>query len=120
MLAFLRKTALWIMLIPSTIFSLGVASNQAVTIANGDRFPVLLSAGKIHQIPSLTIDPDGVAMLDDIHCVMTPQTHLNALADIFDEGGMCSIGDFMLDLGSWLFSYAFIVWLTVLILRVRD
>ena len=49
---------------------------------------------------------DGTVMLDDVHCVMTHKTHLNALADIFDLGTIYSIGDFGLILGGWLWSFA--------------
>jgi len=74
---------------------LGTASNQAVKIANHDKFPVL-DNGYHYQV-----NDDG--MMDDEHCVMTSETRLNALADIFDfEGKTLSIGDMLLNLGDWL------------------
>ena len=133
-MAFLRKTALWIPLIPIVLFLGGVASNQAVLIANHDRFPVLVNHTKLVNFEAETVetpfgsitvprpaevDDDGVVMIDDIHCVMTSDTHLNALADIFDFGGIYSIGDFMLMLGQWLLEYSLVVWLVVVILRLR-
>ena len=125
----LRSSCLWILLTPYAIFGFGVASNQAVLIANHDKFPVMLNARKIDKMLSsdqeqdlLTIlgikpkaapiakipDPDG--MLDDVHCVMTKSTHLNFLADVFDLGSIYSIGDFTLYLGEWLMGWTPFVW----------
>ena len=124
----LRTSCLSILLIPYGIFGLGVLSNQAVLWANGDKFPVMLNARKSDKILSqdqeqglLTIlgikpkapiaktaDPDG--MIDDVHCVMTSKTHLNALADIFDLDTVYSIGDFMLYLGQRLMGFTPFVW----------
>ena len=124
----LRSSMLWILLLPYGIFGLGAASNQAVLIANGDKFPVMLNARKLnkllnqdemadlekilgikHKAPiAKTPDPDG--MLDDVHCQMTSKTHLNALADVFDLGSIYSIGDFTLYLGEWLMGFTPFVW----------
>src|ERR1700678_3444009 len=40
--------------------------------------------------------------LDDVHVIMTSDTHLNWLADVFDLYNTYSIGDFLLMLGEWL------------------
>jgi hypothetical protein len=105
-----------------------VASNQAVLIANGDKFPVMLNARKLDKILNPTIDadlekilgikivekpapkPDPDGMIDDTHCQMTSKTHLNALADVFDLGSIYSIGDFTLYLGEWLMTWTPFVW----------
>ena len=122
MMNFLRKTALWILLLPVAIYGVGAASNQLVLIANHDTFPVLINQHKIDArnaeiadaiadgakgIPA-PVGPDG--MIDDVHCVMTNHTHLNALADVFDIGGIYSIGDFLLYLGQWLGAFCPFIW----------
>ena len=108
MFNFLRKTALWIVLIPWAIFGVGFASNQLVLIANHDTFPVEANTIKERILVAkatvkyqdmaqeLSMDPDLPAgMIDDTHCLMTSKTHLNFLADVFDRGnGIYSIGDF--------------------------
>ena len=128
----LRSSCLWILLTPYIVLGLGAASNQAVLIANHDKFPVMLNARKLDKILSssaeadlLTIlvikpkpflpapDPDG--MIGDVHCVMTKSTHLNALADVFDLGSIYSIGDFGLYLGQWLMTWMPFVWGATLI-----
>ncbi len=58
-------------------------------------------------------------MLDDVHCVMTPQTHLNFLADVIDVGSIESVGDLLIDLGSWSWPYAPFVWGTALLVKNR-
>lgn len=116
MFKFLRKTALWILLAPIAFGFLGAASNQAVLIANQDTFPVSVNLVKARDMrPDAVVLEDGTVMLDDVHCLMTPRTHLNFLADEFDLGGIYSIGDFGLILGEWLWPFAPLVWgLTVL------
>ena len=113
--SFLRKTSLYLLAVPALCFFLGAASNQAVLIANHDRFPVMLNdtktaifADKLNseEIPSLiyhSIVKDG--MIDETHCLMTPQTHLNILADVFDLGSIYSVGDFLLILADWLWAF---------------
>ena len=135
----LRSSLLWILLAPYGIFGLGVLSNQAVLWTNHDKFPVMLNARKLagikqrDEIESLlekivglkpkapiakTPDPDG--MIDDVHCVMTSKTHLNALADVFDLGSNYSIGDFTQDLGEWLMGFTPFVWGYAVIKKLYD
>ena len=134
----LRSSCLWILLAPYAIFGLGVASNQAVLIANGDKFPVMLNARKLDKILNPTIDadlekilgikivekpapkPDPDGMIDDTHCQMTSKTHLNALADVFDLGSIYSIGDFTLYLGEWLMTWTPFVWGYAVIKKLYD
>ena len=113
--SFLRKTSLYLLAVPALCFFLGAASNQAVLIANHDRFPAMLNdtkaaifADKLNseEIPPLiyhSIVKDG--MIDEVHCVMTPQTHLNILAEVFDFGSIYSVGDFLLILADWLWAF---------------
>jgi hypothetical protein len=109
---FLRKTSLYILAVPVLFTFLGAASNQAVIIANHDRFPVMVNDVKLEEmtapkaptvlnlfVPAPVLKMDGAVMLDDTHCNMTAETHLNALADIFDmKDAIYSIG--------WLWAFA--------------
>jgi hypothetical protein len=120
MLKFLKKTSLYILALPLLLTVLGAASNQIVLIANHDTFPVMLNekkteaataeqkfvASPIMKPQPAMEDVDGTVMLDDVHCVMTHKTHLNAMADVFDLGNIYSIGDFGLILGDWLWVFA--------------
>jgi len=111
---FLKKTYLWILALPLALSLMGAASNQAVLVANNDTFPVRISEVKVAMLEvqdgaTYTL-PDGKVMLDPAHCVMTNKTHLNVLADNFDLGGIESVGDLSLDLGSWMWLFAPFVW----------
>ena len=124
MFSFLRRTSLYILAIPVLFTFLGAASNQVVLIANHDTFPVLVNEKKVADMaarddkeekpstPSFTTpvpaeEMNDVVMFDDVHCLMTPKTHLNAFADIFDlKDAIYSIGDFSLILGGWLWAFA--------------
>lgn len=114
MFKFLRKTYLYVLAIPVLTFVLGVASNQAVLIANNDTFPVRISEVKVQLLKAeegATITmPDGKVMLDPVHCVMTDKTHLNWLADNFDLGSIYSVGDFGLYFAEWMWSFAPFIW----------
>jgi len=130
---FLKKTALWILAIPLALSLMGAASNQLVLIVNHDKFPVEVNTLKeevmVYKMESdwkaataeAGVDlpvPEG--MIDDVHCVMTHDTHLNYLADIFDlHDGIYSIGDFGLRLGEWLMTFAPFVWAFEVINRLR-
>ena len=123
MFKLLRKTLLWMLLIPPAIGNLGMASNQAVLWANNDTFPVRINLVKlmewsdggksVHVIPPDfdPAHPDGAIMLDTIHCLMTNKTHLNWLADNFDfHDTIVSVGDMLIDLGQWSGQYLPVLW----------
>ena len=59
--------------------------------------------------------------IDDTHVIMTKQTHLNFLADVFDlkSDGIYSVGDFMLMLGEWLWAFAPFVWAFAVVNKLR-
>jgi hypothetical protein len=139
MLNFLRKTALWILLAPTAIFGLGLASNQAVLVANHDKFPVMWNSYKAASL-SLAIekatqsDDEDVAeqanfdlialheygYLDDTHVLMNSKTHLNFLADWIDlKSATYSIGDFLIDAGEWGFTYCPFLWFGVAVSRLN-
>ena len=120
MWSFLRRTSLYILAIPVLFTFLGAASNQAVLISNFDRFPVMVNAKKLQEMtepreqkainfnkPIPAFETGDTVMLDDVHCNMTSETHLNFLADVFDmHDAIYSIGDFMLMLGEWFGTFA--------------
>lgn len=113
-LAFLRKTYLWVLALPIAFVLLGAASNQTVLIANHDTFPVLLNSKKVAEMtrtegPGATLDQvmcrvldicgnrfgvwcSGVRygdwvdgqFIDDTHVVMNADSHLKALSDVID------------------------------------
>ena len=99
--------------------------NQAVIVTNHDKFPVMLNERKAAQylegaskkcffgglVCVGSNEPNTDGMIDDVHCLMTPQTHLNFLADWIDlHDAIYSPGDMLLELGDFLFSYAPLVW----------
>jgi hypothetical protein len=113
---FLRVTFLWLVISPISLGLLGVCLNQAVLITNRDKFPVLMNEFAVEKNK---IGPDG--MLDDVHCVMTPYTHLNFLSDVFDDhGDIYSIGDLCMNTGAWLTPYLFVVWLTLVVKKLYE
>ena len=119
---FLRVSCLWVLLAPWASLGLGIASNEAVLISNHDRFPVMMNPVKLDDLRGIqgqtTLPAD---MLDDVHCVMTKDTHLNSLADVFDfKDGIYSIGDGLTELGQWANEFCVIAWLTLIFKKVWD
>lgn len=110
--AFLRTTMLWVLLLPYAAFVVGFASNQAVLIANHDNFPVM-----VNEMMRVHFEPDANGLMDkEGHCVMTKDTHLNALADIFHVGdSYVSIGDYFLDAYTWLNGFCIYVWVVLVV-----
>jgi Family of unknown function (DUF5317) len=119
---FLRVTMLWVMLLPLLVGFAGVASNQLVLIANHDKFPVMLNEHKNNMRDgdgNALVDADG--MIDDAHCVMTSETHLNVMADIFDfKDAIYSVGDGLINLGAWGWTWAPFVWVGLVIRRLHE
>ena len=134
MLKFLRKTALWVVALPLLCFFLGAALNQAVLVANHDKFPVMWNDAKVnlYRLEATKAAEDGneqaeIALallehgyLDDTHCLMTKDTHLNFLADWIDmKSATYSPGDLVLELGESGLIYAPFIWATIVIGRLR-
>ena len=120
-LQFLRTTALWLLLLPVATGFTGITLNQAVLIANHDKFPVMINE-KIasHQSEDGTPLVDKYGMLDNEHCVMTSETHLNILADIFDmKDSYVSIGDILIDVGSNTWNFFLFGWIFVAVNKLR-
>ena len=150
-LKILRSSFLWVLLAPFAVQGIGAASNQAVLIANHDQFPVMVNPVKLEELrplkhgdeedtvadivaaltgtkkpaakkPSaLVIIADDAGMLDEVHCIMTDQTHLNFLADVFDmHDGIYSIGDFVLMLGEWMYGFCPLVFVALVFKKCWD
>jgi hypothetical protein len=132
---FLKKTSLYLLAIPLLSTSLGIVSNQAVLIANFDTFPVMVNDKKLAEMtapedkptviqfakPQPALETNDAVMIDDVHSAMTHETHLNALADIFDmHDAIYSIGDFMLMLGEWLWAFCPFVWAADVIRKLNQ
>lgn len=108
---FFRATALWVLILPYLFTYAGAASNQLVLIANHDKFPVMLN-----EVKRVKFTPDANGQIDEVHCVMTSATHLNLLADIFDlHDGIYSVGDGLLEIGSWLEGFCIFVWMALVV-----
>jgi hypothetical protein len=126
----LRKFPYWYLIaVPALLFGLGVVSNQSVLVANHGKFPVMLSQGMYYKYctPQSEEDEDapsiscikGGEMIDETHSVMGPNSHLKVLSDIIPIGStIYSIGDGLLELGSWLLSYTLIAWLFLTIRKL--
>src|SRR5208282_956929 len=122
---YLRRFPYWYLLVvPVLLWALGAASNQAVFLANAGKFPVRMNAAWMDaKCSTKGLDPDeieaipashcakGGQMIDQRHSIMGPNSNLKFLADIFNFGGMYSIGDGLLTLGGWLLSFTPIMWI---------
>jgi uncharacterized protein DUF5317 len=129
---FVLTTYLWVLLLPLGCTFVGAASNQIVLIANHDTFPVMMNASDLKKFTAEVhaaqeneeIDPSTIpdidnGMLDNSHCIMTPYTHLNFLADIFDfKTAYFSVGDGLLEVGDWLWSFCPFVWLVLVVRKL--
>lgn len=71
-------------------------------------------------ITSSDLDLQG-QFLDDVHSFMGANSHLKVLSDIFDMGRQIeSIGDFFIDLGQLLWTYAPFVWAALIIRKFNE
>lgn len=105
-----KKAKLYILAIPFLLILLGAAANQAVVAANHDTFPVMVNDARLAN-DGINCANGKVCMIDQIHSVMTPSTHLNFLADWIDlQSAIYSPGDLLLMLGDFLLKYAPLVW----------
>ncbi len=121
MFRFIRKSLLWLLLAPWIISGAGVASNQLVLIANHGKFPVMTNPVQLADFridDAKTIDATG--MFDSIHCVMTKDTRLNFLADIFArQDGFYSIGDGLLEASAASKDYFIFLWVILMVQKVN-
>ena len=143
MIQFLRKTALWILAVPVLFLALGIASNQAVLVANHDRFPVMWNSYKAASY-ELSIEKEAAdaedsgdeaaqiqaafdlealttqGYLGDTHVLMTSKTHLNFLADWIDLKSVTySLGDLAIDAGDWGLKYCPFLWFGIAVGRLN-
>lgn len=142
MFKWLRKTALWIIAVPVLAFALGSVTNEAVLVANHDRFPVMWSEAKCFE-HSVKLNKDlmdameagdiDAAMmiqirkaefaqgyLDETHVLMTSKTHLNWLADWIQVRGegTYSPGDYLLNAGIDGMEVMWPVWFIVALVKL--
>lgn len=133
---------LWILALPLVLTLLGAASNQAVIAANHDRFPVLMNVRKLREereaeekkeavianivgkVLGVEIQPPAPDpnddMLDNVHCVMSKDTHLNFLADWIDLGDATySPGDLLLMAADYIQPLAFPFWFAIVLCDYR-
>jgi hypothetical protein len=129
---YLRRFPYWYLLaIPVLLVCLGMASNQAVFLANAGKFPVRMNPtwmdlkcstkgmdpADVDALPSSWCGKGG-QMLDQRHSIMGPNSNLKFLADIFNFGGMYSIGDGFIALGEWLLTFTPFMWLALVIRKL--
>ena len=149
MFKFITKVPYWYLIaIPLLMTFMGAASNQAVLIANHDKFPVMVNEEKLQKfcqpedagnsfaaaiakalgVPAKDTqmaEPDpftcsnGGEFMDDTHVIMTSKSNLRPLADVFDMyDRIYSIGDFSMMLGERAWGWAGIAWLTLAIRKL--
>jgi hypothetical protein len=111
-LKLLKRIPYWqLIAIPVLSMFLGAASNQVVFIANGGAMPVQLNAANIQRFSENSVVVNGRTYLDPRHSVLRDEDHLKVLADIFNFGNsVASVGDLLLDFGSWSWQYGPIMW----------
>ena len=122
-LAYVRASFLWLLLLPFALQFGGAASNEAVLIANYDTFPVMVNPVKLGDLlpDGVNVQPGQSQMIDDVHCTMTADTHLNALADIFDtRNAIYSIGDFMLIAGEQSETFCVLFWILLMLYKEKQ
>lgn len=122
---YLSRFPYWYLLVvPILLLCLGVASNQAVLIANHGKFPVMMNPSWMAiKCSTAGMDPDEIAeipaiscarggeMIDKTHSVMGPNSHLKILSDIFPIGSIYSIGDGCIMLSDWLLTFTPYMWI---------
>lgn len=114
LMTYIRNTYLWLILLPLGLGALGIAGNQAVLVANHDKFPVMVSESRLRNIPT-----DEYGMFDKVHCVMNGDTHLNALADWIDLGDATySPGDLLIEDANALWHYLTVAWVCLTLRRL--
>jgi hypothetical protein len=133
---FLRKTYGWLVLAPLLMIVLGIASNQAVLIANHGKFPVMLNERQVMKLEQAQQKHDAEAkmpkddpdtskfsiantgkttrlwngqFMDDVHSVMGPNSRLKFMADIFDLGNIYSVGDGFIIISQFFFPYLVLI-----------
>lgn len=114
-----KRLKLYILAIPAFCFVLGAGLNVAVKIANNDKFPVMINAEKSKD----ETHPRGYAageMMDEKHVVMSSNDRLKFLADVIDIGGIYSIGDGLVNIGQYGWTFAPFIWIYALCCKVQE
>lgn len=98
---------LYLLMVPTALFYAGAGMNQAVLVANGGKFPVMVNDRAIAFFGG----EDEHGMMDVVHCRMTDETRLNALADWINlKATVMSPGDLLIALGEYLGQFSTAVW----------
>jgi hypothetical protein len=120
---------------PLLLMFMGVCSNQLVLISNGGKFPVMVNEkqriehqqstevdiGDLHVVVPVAEKQESQFLGDDVHSIMGKNSHLKALADIFNIGeGVASIGDFLILAGEKMWAFAPVIWLTLITRKLWD
>lgn len=144
--SYVKKVPYWYLLaIPLLLVISGAASNQCVIVANWGKFPVMMNERVAAQAQKNACIPDDIfgnirsfsifdtsvsaddisescepsQFLDDTHSIMGRNSHLKILADVINLGdSICSIGDLLIWLGTWLLRFTPIMWLTLMLRKV--
>lgn len=133
------KIPYWqIIAIPFLLIAAGTSSNQAVLIANHGKFPVMVNPVQQKEfqqkeqediqigpfrveMPKSPAVTDSEYLGDDVHTVMGNNSRLKILADIINtHDGVMSVGDVFIMAGTWLWGFAPIVWLTLVLKKVWE
>ncbi len=107
-------------------------------VANHDKFPVMYNSFKVAEYATrlekiaqgkdkkkaeaalLYLEALSHGYLDSTHVLMTPETHLNFLADWIDlRQETDSPGDLMIDLGNTGMDYSPFIWAVVAVGKLR-
>lgn len=133
----------YLIAIPILLILIGAGLNQLVLVANGGKFPVLLSereqitwrvaaaeakcVKKVHlglfdeEQPICRAPDFNDQFLDDIHSVMGKNSRLKFLADWIKLGReIDSPGDLMIQFGTFLWPLTWPVWIAFLFLRAGE
>ena len=94
-------------------------ANSLIAILTGHAAPKKDVPSIFAPMPAKDLDmcENGGQFLDDTHVIMSKESKLKWMSDIWDFHDVTySIGDFLIMLGEWIFSWAPLAWL-VLVLR---
>lgn len=126
---------LWLIAVPVLSIFLGAASNQVVLVANHGKFPVMINDAFYAKFCTIPPDADpeliamippiaclkGGQMIDEVHSIMGPNSHLKLLSDIFPLGdAIYSVGDGLINFGSWMLTFSPIAWLFLTMRRLYN
>jgi hypothetical protein len=128
----------YLIAIPLLLIFSGTVSNQLVFLTNDGKFPVMVNQKELEAMTSPDTDvlailgitkpkkaissPDkSNQFIDSQHTVMVPENRLKFLADWINLGeGIYSPGDMAIMLGEYLWTFAPIAWLALVIRKLVE